>query len=77
MKVLIQNHKLKFLSNFYLFLDCCNGTTDVIFVLDASNSVGVTNFELVRRLVKNVSNGFPTDSSFQVGVVVYEELVFS
>ena len=76
MKVLIQNHKLKFLSNFYLLLVCYNGTTDVIFVLDASASVGATNFELVKRLVKNVSNGFPTDFSFQVGVIVYEEPVY-
>ena len=46
-----------------------------MFVLDSSASISKENFDLVKSWVQNVGSGFPNDSSFQVGAVVYEEEV--
>ena len=53
-----------------------SGTTDIIFILDIlpfTNSFEQNTVKQIKEWVINVTENFPTDSSFQVGVVAYDE----
>jgi len=55
-----------------LYTDCLNAGSDIVFVLDASGSIGADNFLKVKQFVKDVISAF--DIGFdktRVGIVVY------
>lgn len=50
--------------------------SDMVFVLDASGSIGSGNFQNIKRFVKDVVNAFDIGpNKTQVGVVVYSSSV--
>ena len=58
------------MSSFFVFIVCA-GTTDIIFILDSSSSVGIANYNSIKSWVNQVIDKFPIHSTFYVGVVVY------
>ena len=62
--------------NFYfrLFLSGCSGSVqaDIIFVLDASGSVGTSNFETVKQFIRDLVDAFEIGpNNIRVGVEKY------
>ena len=57
---------------FYSYLGCPIAGIDLVFVLDASGSIGPSNFQLIREFVANISTilDIGPDNS-QVGVIVF------
>ena len=57
----------------------CNGTepADVLFILDASGSVGTQNFNLMLNFVKKLVDGFPVSATeTQIGVITFDSKVY-
>ena len=62
-----------------LYLVGCNGTepADILFILDASGSVGRTNFNLMLNFVKKLVDGFPVSAKeTQIGVITFDSKVY-
>ena len=54
------------------FTVCPSPKVDLIFLLDASGSVGMENFELLKNWTKTIAQNFSIfDGSEQIGVVSY------
>ena len=53
----------------------CNGTepADILFILDASGSVGSTNFNTMLNFVKKLVDGFPVSArETQIGLITFD-----
>ena len=67
------NFIIPYLSICYSYLDCPVAGIDLVFVLDASGSVGAPNFQRIREFLENIVLNLdigPDDS--QVGVIVFD-----
>jgi len=56
----------------YVFVDCEIGITDLVFILDSSENIGLSNFQLMKEFLYNLTtllNIGPTRS--QVAVILY------
>ena len=64
------------MSSFFVFIVCPAETTDIIFILDSSSSVGIANYNRIKSWVNQVTDKFPMNSTFYVGVVVYTDFYY-
>lgn len=64
----------------YLFpVSGCNGTepADIVFIVDASGSVGATNFQKTLDFVKTMVNGFPIGpTETHIGLITFDSKVY-
>jgi len=55
-----------------MFSACPPLNIDLVFLLDASGSIGARNFEIVKNWTKTISEDFTIeDGSVRIGVVKY------
>ncbi|XP_046884330.1 vWFA and Collagen domain-containing protein [Hypomesus transpacificus] len=53
---------------------CSTAANDLVYILDGSSSLGVTDFQLAKRWLVNITSGFDVSSRHtQVGVVQYSD----
>ena len=64
-----------------MFVSVCHAKVDLVFILDASGSVGLNNFELMKTFTKNLLKSADIDNDYvRVGVNVfsnYNKVVFN
>ncbi|CAL1530592.1 unnamed protein product, partial [Lymnaea stagnalis] len=56
-------------------LETCNGDADIVFVVDASGSIGSSNFQKVLRFIINITTYFSDDalSGIRFGLVTFSD----
>lgn len=76
--VCVRPHQYGVFFNFHLSLtsDPCPNPLDIIFLLDASNTVGDAEFELMKDFVVNVSRSLPIgENRTRVGAIIFGDSV--
>ena len=62
-----------------ILFTACNSTepADIVFILDASGSVGATNFQKMLDFVKKMVDGFPISATeTHVGVITFDSKTY-
>ena len=66
--------------NLCTHLGCENKTqpTDIVFILDASGSVGQANFNTMLDFMKKMVDGFPVSATeVRIGLITFDSKVYS
>ena len=65
---------------YYPFLPGCNGTepADIVFIVDASGSVGAVNFNKMLEFVNKMVDGFPIGpTETHIGMLTFDSKVYN